>query len=373
MMSAAMDDSVSSDPRNHPSLLLISLVGLPGAGKSTLSQYLSACPPEGCAACETVHFDDDDALYDADNTTKSIWTPEKWHSLRSNALARAVTAVNLLARECLFDGCRRALIVDDNAWLRSMRRPLWRAARDAGAASGVVVGDGDGSGGGGGGGGGGCNDARGVVVGVAYISLWVDAGGEESARNAARGNRSERVTAGRSESVTAGGAWVGDGPGPGYRVSDASTARMVDAFEPPLSCGDDWEAPHAWRVDSRSSDSPRETAEKLRFLLSQKGWDSSLIPRQPPPLPSTAAATAAERARAFSDFTTNIDAALRQAVAVAFKAGSLPLPRTAKADALATAKHSINDGSLQRVLGWGREGAADRLAVWAQAAIDRSS
>jgi tRNA uridine 5-carbamoylmethylation protein Kti12 len=112
-------------PGDGARILLVALCGLPGCGKSTLCRALAVeAERRERALVRVVSFD---AFEDAGGD----WSPEAWHTGR--AAARSAVSSSLLALAAAPNGSLSVLLVDDNAWYRSMRRAHFCAARGANA------------------------------------------------------------------------------------------------------------------------------------------------------------------------------------------------------------------------------------------------
>jgi tRNA uridine 5-carbamoylmethylation protein Kti12 len=102
---------------------LVVLLGLPGAGKSTLAAALAAAL--STATVQTIEYDRIVAVRnvdDAESTTTSTWREQRAAATRA-------------CGECLRTwaatgegGGDAVLLVDDNMYYRSMRRELWQTA-----------------------------------------------------------------------------------------------------------------------------------------------------------------------------------------------------------------------------------------------------
>jgi predicted kinase len=321
-----------------PTILLLALVGLPGSGKSTLAAHL--CDPLNKHA-----FNACVVAYDSAPPSEP-WTPAAWHAGRTESLLRVSAALSEARARA--PGARSVVIADDNAWYRSMRRPLWALARDAGAA---------------------------------FLSLYLEVGAAEAAaRDGAR-------------------------PPPAH-VGFATIERMARALEAPG--GGSWEAPHAWVVDAAGADAARVAAVVVARLAGAGGadaWRALPVPARPPPARNAEGAAAA-RAAAAESLLHQVDLALRRSVgrvaAAARAAGGGGEGRgggsgggvnsggeawaAAKAVALSLAKAAAATGALQAALGgWpngedgsdgdgegsaGEGGALQRLQAWADARIE---
>lgn len=292
-------------PSEPPRILVVALCGLPGAGKSALASALATSPPLDA----TVSLIDADAIESAARGTDT-WSRETWRSSRMELLSRVAAAISG-ARDAR--DARALIIVDDNAWLKSMRRALWVLARDAQCA---------------------------------FCTLWVDAcEAEAGARNAARDASA--------------------------RISGDTFARMALAFEPPTAST--WESASALRVEAGAiaggADAVVATA---RALLAAHGWERSRVP----PLPDVqdAIAAALERERLRRDVLAAADAALRAAVAArhAARAADIAELPARKARALAAARALLTGGVFEAAMAWGEDGAASRISSWAEARLDEA-
>lgn len=128
-----------------PVCVLCVLVGIPAAGKSTLSRTLQAAAHEGSgisalggktATVRCVRFDDD--LDAALTENGSEFDVEKWRASRAESLARVRTALDQFGSSPTPTSLVRVVIADDNAQYTSMRYHLFRAARDAACAFATV-------------------------------------------------------------------------------------------------------------------------------------------------------------------------------------------------------------------------------------------
>jgi len=323
---------MSADP---PTLLLLALVGLPGSGKSTLARSL--CDPSAGHPFHALSV----AYDDAPRAGGAPWSPAGWHAGRTESLLRVAAA--LAAARAAPPAARCVVIADDNAWYRSMRRPLRALARDAGAA---------------------------------FLSLHLDLGPRGCAVAAAR-----------------------DGArAPGERVGAPTIERMAAALEAPGGGG--WEGAHAWAVDAAGGAEGVAAAVAAR-LRDAEAWAALPVPRAARRAAgeAAAAAAAAARAAAAESLVHQCDLALRRAVGRAAAAaraagaarGAADLA-AAKAAAMAHARAAAATGALQAALGgWpppaaggsegsggeagggeaggGEGGALQRLQEWADARV----
>ena len=108
--------------------VVVALVGLPAAGKSTIARGLVGA--SASLHVEVVRFDDDleatGALADA-----SSFDAAKWRASRASALGRVAALLEAPPRA---DGKALVVVADDNAQYRSMRHALFQSARDRGFA-----------------------------------------------------------------------------------------------------------------------------------------------------------------------------------------------------------------------------------------------
>ena len=333
-----------------PPPLLLVLCGLPASGKSTLCRALCSHP---ALDVRLVSYDDPPLPHAAapGAAPPAPWTPARWHAERSasfQAVAAALCACMQEAAACAAAAPpppppprRRLVLVDDNAWLRSMRRPFYALAREAGAS---------------------------------YLTLHLSLGpggeGVAAARDAARAARGAPS------------------------VGPAVIARMAAALQPPSAApGSSWEAPYAWVLPAAAvaedgvgcqgataaaaadgSGSGAEAALLRAVLARLLGGEA--LPRPPPLPPPSPAAPAAPPA---ATLLHRADLALRAGVA-ALLAAAAPRERGALAAALAARKAAAWEraracaaaGALEGELeAWGgREGeeAAEAAAQDAAAA-----
>eukprot|EP00392_Amoebophrya_sp_AT5.2_P002833 g2838.t1 len=117
---------------------IVLLVGLPGAGKSYLcAEVLRRCPPD----VEICLYDYDATEQElsfslqgtaASGATASTFDPDKWREARDLVLQRVRGKVEQAAEkqpDCTAAG-KRIHLLDDNFYLRSMRKPFWQLARE---------------------------------------------------------------------------------------------------------------------------------------------------------------------------------------------------------------------------------------------------
>ena len=109
----------------HPAALLL-LCGLPAAGKSAAASHL----PNDLATVIEI-----DAEYDA-NSEGSQWSRVGWLAARQASITRAEQA--LVLASCSESSAPRWVVVVDNFYYRSMRRPYYSLARRLRAAFAVV-------------------------------------------------------------------------------------------------------------------------------------------------------------------------------------------------------------------------------------------
>jgi tRNA uridine 5-carbamoylmethylation protein Kti12 len=151
-------ENIHATREGGPRLGLLVLAGLPGAGKSTLCRRLQA---QLGSSLEVVVVSFDDVMHRLQEAAEAQeWTPEQWHASRiaamhlvSEALStRVERSASALASDSMpgpasassvnnttsadsasekLTARGRLILVDDNSWLRSMRRLLYVAARDA--------------------------------------------------------------------------------------------------------------------------------------------------------------------------------------------------------------------------------------------------
>ena len=132
---------------SSPKTLLLLFCGLPGSGKSTVAGLSTASdsPLLRCFATVTVvHIDDiynteipqhgSDANIGSSVDDAQSWSPASWRRARTAALER----VQALLRDPMDSRGPRLILVDDNFYYRSMRRPYYNAARKYGAAYAVL-------------------------------------------------------------------------------------------------------------------------------------------------------------------------------------------------------------------------------------------
>jgi len=106
-------------------VLLVALVGLPAAGKTSLSRRLcEAFDNSATLHVEAVHFDD----FEASAVT---FDPQEWKDARTAALSAVTERLDALKAES--NKCN-VLLVDDNGYYRSMRKQLFHRALETGAA-----------------------------------------------------------------------------------------------------------------------------------------------------------------------------------------------------------------------------------------------
>lgn len=148
------------------SALLLAFCGLPGAGKTTLAKALVEAVNEDPSLLpftevQHVSFDDEYAREAAESLGKGaggvlLWSPAIWHTSRASAMRQIrealVAATGERKPERIAESSgqnfnstaesitsvrpppqRTILLVDDNLFLRSMRKPLYRLSQEVGA------------------------------------------------------------------------------------------------------------------------------------------------------------------------------------------------------------------------------------------------
>ena len=108
-----------SSPLLAPAVLVALFIGLPGSGKTTLLRAVEAlllALLESAAAVASVVFDEEGAL------EAGAFSPEQWHASRAASLARIEHLLSSAAG-------LRVLLVEDNCWLRSMRKAVLASLR----------------------------------------------------------------------------------------------------------------------------------------------------------------------------------------------------------------------------------------------------
>ena len=108
---------------------VVQLVGLPGAGKSTVGREVARRAPG-----VVVEFDE---VEGATRTRADAWTPERWREARGRWLEAVGAAVARAAAAST--GAWACVVVDDTGELRSMRRDVVRAAAHALAHANAVL------------------------------------------------------------------------------------------------------------------------------------------------------------------------------------------------------------------------------------------
>jgi tRNA uridine 5-carbamoylmethylation protein Kti12 len=115
-------------PQDAARFLLVALCGLPGCGKSTLARAVAAEPEPVSGRALDVRV----VSFDAFEAADSGWSPETWHAGRAAAHASVASSVASLSAAGGGDDAPLAvLLVDDNAWYRSMRRAHYCTVREA--------------------------------------------------------------------------------------------------------------------------------------------------------------------------------------------------------------------------------------------------
>ena len=110
----------SKDDKKQTNLMLV-LCGIPGAGKSTVAKELTVV--DGLGYHRVISFSFDSFL------PGSQWSEESrkaWHEGRDNAYKQARA---LVEKEIMSTGT--LLVVEDNMYLKSMRKPLYHLARES--------------------------------------------------------------------------------------------------------------------------------------------------------------------------------------------------------------------------------------------------
>lgn len=210
------------EPGDGARILLVALCGLPGSGKSTLSRALAV---EAERRLTERALDVRVLSFDAFEDAGGGWSPEAWHAGR--AAARSAVSSSLLSLVAAPADALSVLLVDDNAWYRSMRRAHFCAARGANASPGP---------------------------GCAYVTLYLACPLPLAlARNAQR-------------------------PA-GSRVPAGVVEAMHAAFQPPGG-GGDWESGHALTVDATAP--LADTIASLYEWLSDTSGAGPRAPRHVP-------------------------------------------------------------------------------------------
>ena len=244
-----------------PAVAVVLLCGLPGAGKTTLAGRLVArLAAETDIAATLLSVDAEEAAAssaaselpagagsDEGSVTLDGWRAAPWHAARERvqaAVRRAVAEDAQQRASCRHP--RRLLLVDDNHYYASMRRPYYTACRDARAAWGV---------------------------------LWLDAPlSAAAARNVLRGG--------------------------GARVRDDVMLRMAQRFEPPgcVNCASsalegacglvepphtrchhhhhhhNYETRHTLRLEAAAHSPADELLDRAWRFVSMQLWDDELVP-----------------------------------------------------------------------------------------------
>lgn len=241
-----------------PAVAVVLLCGLPGAGKTTLAGRLVAwLAAETDIAATLLSVDAEEAAASSvaselpagagsngSSATVDGWRTAPWHAARERvqaAVRRAVAEDAQQRAPCRHP--RRLLLVDDNHYYASMRRPYYTACRDARAAWGV---------------------------------LWLDAPlSAAAARNVLR---------------------VG-----GARVRDDVMLRMAQRFEPPgcVNCASgalegacelvepphirchhhhNYETRHTLRLEAAAHTPADELLDRAWRFVSMQLWDGEMVP-----------------------------------------------------------------------------------------------
>lgn len=135
--------AAATAPDGAPTVAVLLLCGLPGAGKSALACALAArLQAEADVAVTLLSVDVEEAALAAaagvdapDERNRDGWHAGAWHAARERVCAAVRRAV---ADGALPSHPRRLLLVDDNHYYASMRRPYYTACRDARACWGVL-------------------------------------------------------------------------------------------------------------------------------------------------------------------------------------------------------------------------------------------
>lgn len=282
-------------PEGGRGLVLVALAGLPGAGKSTVCAQLAQ------ALAVPVHTTCLDGLQ-ADEVARaggSEWSPQAWHASRATAMSTVKHLLDTAAEPCI-------LLVDDNAWLRSMRRQLYTLARDA---------------------------PRPCALLVLHLDVAVQTA---IARDATR-----------------------EGPS---HVGAATIQKMQEHFESPGTCCTGcWEHRHTVRLDANDS------SDALATLAVKAVQEALATPRFLVQRPDAAAATAsrdADRALTAASLTHHADLWLRARVAEYVAEADGASKQSAAARANAARKHILGTLPSELPALEGDEEAKVEIEIW---------
>jgi tRNA uridine 5-carbamoylmethylation protein Kti12 len=314
---------------------LLVLAGLPGAGKSTLCRRLQG---QLGPSLEVVVVSFDDVMHRVQEAAEAHeWSPEQWHASRiaamhlvSEALSRRVehsapasaaastpdpasaSADNTTSPDSACEKLTargRLVLVDDNSWLRSMRRQLYVAARDA---------------------------AEPCAFAVLHLSLDAD-------------TCIARDTARRAEE----------------RVGEATIRKMLAHFEPPGMCNDRcWECVHS---TTQNAASPLdELSRDVEVLARALFTTSAHVPARPVEGISLAERQA-QRERTMASLSHHADLWLRARVSAFVQGESGGSKRQRAERANAARKHIL--GAVHSHLSGlhdddDHEGALKALETW---------
>lgn len=97
---------------------IILLTGLPAAGKTTFAQFLRESLISWDLQTESVEYDKLEELL----TGSEYFQPEKWKESREVAIERTIQFIENHQLD--------VLILDDNFYYKSMRKPFYQLSRD---------------------------------------------------------------------------------------------------------------------------------------------------------------------------------------------------------------------------------------------------